>query len=224
LGYRKRRVDDYVSRQHEQVSVLRARLADTERELGLAREELDRALHELGTRGRPEYLGERLSEILRLAAEEGEQKLVAARNAAATIVQGARSQADRVAAEAEARAEQTVRAAELDCADRLAQARASANQLVDRAEREAKATLDSAHERAERALAQADHRSEQIMALQQHRLDAVLGAYQETVRRLDAAKDLLSRFLAEECSKGDPGHGVDPEALPVLSPALGLPT
>jgi F0F1-type ATP synthase membrane subunit b/b' len=221
LGYRKRRVDDYVSRQHEQVMLLRARLADTEHELALAREELDRAPRDLGNRGRPEYLGERLSEILRLATEEGERELGAARNAAASILDGARSQAARVDAEAQARAEQMVHAAQLDCADRLAEARANANRLIDTAQREAQATLDSVYEQAERALAQAHQRSEQIIAVQQHRLNAVLDAYQETVRRLDAAKDHLSRFVAEERFKEDPAHGVDPRALPAMTPVLG---
>jgi Family of unknown function (DUF5317) len=166
LGYRRRSVDVYVSRQHEQVSALRARLERTEQELALAREELDRALHELGSRGRPEYLGERLGEILRLATEEGEQELSAARDAAAGILQDARSEAERVAAEARSRAEQ-------------------------------------------------------VIALQQQRLNAVLCTYQDTVGRLDAAKELLAGFLAEERSKGDPAGGSG--ALPTMAPALAFP-
>jgi cell division septum initiation protein DivIVA len=223
LGYRKLEVNDLVKEQHEQLAALGARLADTERELVLAREELDRALNELGSRGRPEYLGERLSEILRLATEEGEQELGAARNAAAGILEDARSEADRVAREAEARADDMLHAARQDCTDRLADARAEANHLVGTAQTEAQATLESANEHAGRARAQADQRSEQIMALQQHRLNAVLGAYQETVRRMDAAKELLTRFLADEFSKGDPAQGVEPEALPAMPPALGAP-
>lgn len=131
-GFDRGQVEDYVARMHdflhdaEKRAVTAARsLAEAEHRAARLEEELARSRQ---TSGVPEQLGQRLTEILRLAGEEAADVRASARAQADELVQGARAKAQAQLEEAGRRAEQ-----------QLQQAREQAERLVTEARKEGEA-------------------------------------------------------------------------------------
>ncbi len=128
-GYDRRQVDDFAARMRHRVQDLEGALARTEQDLARAEQDLDRARREVqeaterATRERPtfEELGERVTEMLRLAEQEAAAQRATAASEVARLRQDAEEQARRTVAEAERQAAEIEAAAQRRVAELNAQ-------------------------------------------------------------------------------------------------------
>ncbi|MFZ5851389.1 MAG: hypothetical protein ACOYY2_08345 [Actinomycetota bacterium] len=181
-GYDRRQVDDFAARMRHRVQDLEGALARTEQDLARAEQDLDRARREVqeaterAARDRPtfEELGERVTEMLRLAEQEAAAQRATAASEVARLRQDAEEQARRTVAEAERQAAEIEaaaqrRVAELDAQHqevvrRLGEIRDTLTRLlppppVDQAPDQAAEVAEAADQRVEQA-AEAEQASE----------------------------------------------------------------
>lgn len=196
-GYSRRQVHDYMVRTRNQIRDLEERLARTIDQAEQSRLELADARRRISESPQnPDELGERLSQILKLAQEEAaankEASEAEARRLRETsaaeaerLVTSAREQADAIRAAAQEEAERRVADATATSERLLAQAGADAEETLGTARAEADETLRSARAEGERQLTAARMEAERLLVEARGQAEAMLAAAQQRVNALD---------------------------------------
>ncbi|GIH50212.1 hypothetical protein SAMN05421833_14414 [Microbispora rosea] len=196
-GYSRRQVHDYMIRTRNQIRDLEERLARTIDQAEQSRLELAEARRRMtDSPQNPDELGERLSQILKLAQEEAaankEASEAEARRLRETsaaeaerLVTSAREQADAIRGAAQEEAERRVADATATSERLLAQAGADAEETLGTARAEAEETLRSARAEAERQLTAARMEAERLLVEARGQAEAMLTAAQQRVNALD---------------------------------------
>jgi hypothetical protein len=221
-GYSRPQVQQYVTRTtvrirdlEEQNNALQNELEQARAAALQAHRELAEARASAGAKPAHEEVSGRLSQILRLAAEEADQErakadeeITAARRLAEEQVNGlvaeARQQSERIISEARSEAENTLGSANLQAEHQLTTSRTESERLL------AQSKADS-----ERMLTDADRRASAVNEESATRLDALTETHGEVVRRLAQIRDVLGDLLTQDASAGSLAAAVDA--------ALGLP-
>lgn len=219
-GYNKKQVEDYISWLQEQTRAAQAESDAARREVDKARDEVVTAKSQLANRPAHEEISERLSQILRLAAEEADQKVAKAAEEASGVLAAAQQEAGQTAASARAEADAILGQAREQGDRILAQARSESDRLVSAATADARAKLADASQRAERVLSDADRRTKEITDLQNERLATLLEVHADSVKRLDTIRGVLASVLSEEKDAGYPGASISDAPLPVAGKAM----
>jgi cell division septum initiation protein DivIVA len=196
-GYSRRQVHDYMIRTRNQIRDLEERLARTIDQAEQSRMELAEARRKMsGSPQNPDELGERLSQILKLAHEEAaankqasEAEATRLRDSASgeaeRLVASAREQADAIRAAAQQEAERRVADATATAERMLSQAGADADETLGTARAEAEEALRNARGEADRQLTAARNESERLLTEAHAQADAMLAAAQQRVTTLD---------------------------------------
>ncbi|GIH63922.1 hypothetical protein [Microbispora siamensis] len=196
-GYSRRQVHDYMVRTRNQIRDLEERLARTIDQAEQSRLELAEARRRMAESPQnPDELGERLSQILKLAQEEAaankeaseaEARMLRETSAAEAerLVTSAREQADAIRAAAQEEAERRVADATATAERLLAQAGADAEETLGTARAEAEETLRSARAEGERQLTVARMEAERLLVEARGQAEAMLAAAQQRVNALD---------------------------------------
>lgn len=209
-GYNKRQVEDTLARMRDQISGLEERLGVALESSEHARRELMQtqdALREASTKDsgpKPahEQVSERLSQILRLAAEEADQSRAKAEDEIGMLRRRAEDEAAAQVASARAEAEHIVASTRQTAERELSSAREEARRLLDAAQNESKRTLNDAQTRAERVVADAESRAAAVNEVAGRRLEIIAGSHADAVRRLGSIRELIAGVLAEEAAAG----------------------
>ncbi|WP_405087485.1 hypothetical protein [Microbispora sp. NBC_01389] len=196
-GYSRRQVHDYMVRTRNQIRDLEERLARTIDQAEQSRLELAEARRKMTESPQnPDELGERLSQILKLAQEEATANKEASEAEATRLRDGATAEAERLVTSAREQAD-AIRSAAQDEAERrvadatatserlLAQAGADADETLGSARAEADETLRSARAESERLLTDARTESERLLVDARGQAEAMLAAAQQRVTALD---------------------------------------
>ncbi|WP_157530403.1 DivIVA domain-containing protein [Microtetraspora niveoalba] len=196
-GYSRRQVHDYMIRTRNQIRDLEERLARTIDQAEQSRAELSEARRRLSEAPQnPDELGERLSQILKLAHEEAAANKEASQSEATRLREQAANEADRMIATAREQAD-SIRAAAQEEAERrvadatsaaerlLAQAGADAEETLGTARAEAEDTLRSARAEADRQLTVARLEAEKLVGDARAEAHSTLTAAQQRVAALD---------------------------------------
>ncbi|MBP2708128.1 hypothetical protein JOL79_30550 [Microbispora sp. RL4-1S] len=224
-GYSRRQVHDYMIRTRNQIRDLEERLARTIDQAEQGRIELAEARRKMAESPQnPDELGERLSQILKLAHEEAAANKEASEaeanrlrdNAAAEaerLVTSAREQADAIRTAAQEEAERRVADATASAERLLAQAGADAEETLGAARAEADETLRAARAESERTLADARGQAEAMLSAAQQRVNSLdehtgrrvaylTDTHTEVVRRLTEVESVLGDLLHREAAAG----------------------
>jgi cell division septum initiation protein DivIVA len=196
-GYSRRQVHDYMIRTRNQIRDLEERLARTIDQAEQSRIELADARRKMTEAPQnPDELGERLSQILKLAHEEAAANKEASESEAARLRDNAAAEAERLVMMAREQAE-SIRAAAQEEAERrvadatvvaerlLSQAGSDAEETLGTARAEAEDTLRSARAEADRQLTTARLESERHVADANAEASAALAAAEQRVTVLD---------------------------------------
>ncbi|GAA1292658.1 hypothetical protein Psi02_50230 [Planotetraspora silvatica] len=196
-GYSRRQVHDYMIRTRNQIRDLEERLARTIDQAEQSRIELADARRKVTESPQnPDELGERLSQILKLAHEEAAANKEASESDAARLRDHASAEAERLVMMAREQAE-SIRAAAQEEAERrvadatgaaerlLSQAGSDAEETLGTARAEAEDTLRSARAEADRQLTTARLESERHVADANAEASAALAAADKRVSALD---------------------------------------
>ncbi len=228
-GFNKRQVEDYIGRMRVELSAARdeveswrIQVEDHARDLAQARDEVARVRSENSAAHKPQHeeVSERLSQILRLADEEADQKRARAAQEAETALEGAREQSAKVLEAARSAAEGIISAARERAEKEAAAAKAEAESLLANASASSQATIQDAEARASRVLSDADQRTNEITSLQDERMAALSGVHTDTLRRLEAVRGVLEKVLIAEADAGPPHSGISSAPLPAAGSAL----
>lgn len=219
-GYNKKQVEDYIAWLQEQTRAAQSEAETARREIERARDEAASAKTQLANRPAHEEISERLSQILRLAAEEADQKVAKAADEAETVIAAAKQEAGLTAESAKSEADAILNQAREQGDRILAQARSESERLISAATADARAKLADASGRAERVLSDADRRTKEITDLQNERLATLLEVHADSVKRLDTIRGVLASVLGEEKDAGYPGASISDAPLPVAGKAM----
>ncbi|GAA4574489.1 hypothetical protein [Planotetraspora kaengkrachanensis] len=152
-GYSRRQVHDYMIRTRNQIRDLEERLARTIDQAEQSRIELADARRKMTEAPQnPDELGERLSQILKLAHEEAAANKEASESEAARMRDNAAAEAERQVMMAREQAESIRSAAQEEAERRVADATAAAERLLSQAGSDAEETLGTARAEAEDTL------------------------------------------------------------------------
>src|SRR5690606_29107363 len=163
-GYSRRQVHEYMIRTRNQIRDLEERLARAIEQAEQARVELAEARRKMAASPQnPEELGERLSQILRLAQEEAAANRQASEEEAARLRENARAEAERMVASGREQADAMRSAAQAEAERRIAEATATAERLGSQATAEAEETLGSARAEAEETRRSAQSEAERLV-------------------------------------------------------------
>lgn len=201
-GYDRRQVNEYMARARTQIRDLEDRLAHALREVEESRRELVLAQEQYTGRPAHEEVSERLSQILRLAAEEAEQERSKADEEIAqmreiaeqeigTLVQEAREESDQILAGARDEAERMHNHASEE-----------SQRLLESSRAEAEHVLSEATDHAERLRRQGEHRASVVNGVLSDRLAALTDAHGLAVRRLAEIRDTVTDLLHSENEAG----------------------
>ncbi|MBX6381761.1 MAG: hypothetical protein IRZ07_02115 [Microbispora sp.] len=197
-GYSRRQVHEYMARTRNQIRDLEERLARTIEQAEQARMELAEARRRMaGAPQNPDELGERLSQILKLAQEEAAANKEASAAEAERLVTSAREQADAIRAAAQEEAERRVADATAAAERMLAQAGSEAEETLGAARAEAEETLRSARAEGERQLTAARMEAERVLAEARGQAEAMLAAAQQRVSALDEHTGRRVAYLSD---------------------------
>ncbi|GAA4579812.1 hypothetical protein GCM10023194_06420 [Planotetraspora phitsanulokensis] len=193
-GYSRRQVHDYMIRTRNQIRDLEERLARTIDQAEQSRIELADARRKMTEAPQnPDELGERLSQILKLAHEEAAANKEASESEAARMRDNAAAESERLVMMAREQAESIRAAAQEEAERRVADATAAAERLLSQAGSDAEETLGTARAEAEDTLRSA--RAESDRQLTAARLESerqVADANAEATAALAAAEQRVT--------------------------------
>ncbi|WP_055482409.1 hypothetical protein [Sphaerimonospora mesophila] len=185
-GYSRRQVHDYMVRTRNQIRDLEERLARTIDQAEQSRLELAEARRKLTESPQnPDELGERLSQILKLAHEEAAANKQASEAEAARLHDNAVAEAERLVTSAREQAEAIRGAAQEEAERRIADATATAERLLAQAGADAEEALGTARAEAEETRQNARAEADRLLGEARSHADAILGAAQQRVATLD---------------------------------------
>jgi vacuolar-type H+-ATPase subunit H len=214
-GYNKRQVNDHVERLQRRVRDLEDRLTralDSEEQ---ARNELVRTAGVPAPKPAHEEVSERLSQILKLAAEEAEQARVKAENEIAykrqtseqemaVLVRDSKAEAETMVRDAREEAESLVQDAQDKATRLVTDAQDESETLVRDAQEKSSSLLRDAQERSESMLTDSRTKSETLVRDAQERSEMILSRSQDEAERTlsDAERD-SQRMLDSSRSEAD---------------------
>ncbi|MEU7914080.1 hypothetical protein [Microbispora bryophytorum] len=219
-GYSRRQVHDYMIRTRNQIRDLEERLARTIDQAEQSRLELADARRRMTESPQnPDELGERLSQILKLAQEEAtankeasesearrlretsaaeaERLVTSAREQADAIRGAAQEEAERRVADATATSERLLAQAGAEAEGTLGSARGEAEETLRSARAEAEETLRSARAEGERQLTAARMEAERLLIEARGQAEAMLAAAQQRVNALDEHTGRRVAYLSD---------------------------
>jgi hypothetical protein len=220
-GYNRQQVLEYMSRSSQLLASLEQNLAVARADAQRARAEAERAqaeaerLRAAQIEAKPvhEEVSGRLSQILRLAAEEADQDRATANEEIARLraesqaesqrmINEARAEAERDLSEARDTAERELAEAR-DTAEReLAEARATAEDELQAAQDEAERIRIASEERSAELLDDAARRAGAVNEVSDQRLDTLTATHGEAVLRLGQIRDVLADLLERDAAAG----------------------
>ncbi|GAA3786900.1 hypothetical protein GCM10022226_01360 [Sphaerisporangium flaviroseum] len=197
-GYSRRQVHDHMVRTRNQIRDLEERLARAIDQAEQGRIELADARRRLAEAPQDyDELGQRLSQILKLAEEEAISKREAAAADAAKVREEAAAESERILNAAQTEAERGVEEARNAAERLLAQAGSDAEETLGAARAESEETLRNARAEADRALTSAQHEAERLVADANAQAEATLAsANAEAEATLKAARAEAGDTLA----------------------------
>ena len=201
-GYNKRQVHEYMSRTRRQVKDLEEKLRRANESVDDVRLELENTKKTAVARPAHEEVSDRLSQILKLADEEADQRRAAASEDIARMRELAEQDAQRVVDEARRQAERIVTDAKEESDRDLAGAREEAQRLLQTSSQQADHTLTDAQSRAKSLLDQTERRAGAINEVLSTRLMALTSTHAEAVRRLSEMRDTMAGLLADDAAGG----------------------
>jgi F0F1-type ATP synthase membrane subunit b/b' len=227
-GYNRQQVLEYMSRSSQLLASLEQKLAVARADVQRARSETERAeaeaerLRAAQIEAKPvhEEVSGRLSQILRLAAEEADQERALADEEITKLRADSQAESERLISEARAEAEQELAEAR-DTAEReLAAARETAERELTDARARAEADVRTAQEEAERIriaseqhsaalLDDAARRAGAVNEVSDQRLDTLTATHGEAVLRLGQIRDVLADLLDRDAAAGSLAEVVD---------------
>ncbi|WP_248959770.1 hypothetical protein [Sphaerisporangium perillae] len=197
-GYSRRQVHDHMVRTRNQIRDLEERLARAIDQTEQGRVELAEARRRLAEAPQDyDELGQRLSQILKLAEEEAISKRETADTEAAKVREDAAADSERILAAAQAEAERRVADATNAAERLLAQAGSDAEETLGAARAESEETLRNARAEADRTLTAAQREAERVVAEANALAEATLAsAKAESEATLKAASAEANDTLA----------------------------
>ena len=235
-GFNRQQVMEYMARSNQLLANLEQNLALARADVQRARSDAEhaeaeaerlRSLPPVETKAKPvhEEMSDRLSQILRLAAEEAEQdranataEITALRNEsraeAERMVNEARAEAERDLTEAREQAEQELNQAREAAAQALAEARETANQELLAAHAEADRLQSEAARRSEELINEAQRRAGAVDEMSDQRLETLTATHGEAVLRLGQIRDVLADLLDRDAAAGSLAQVVEAVMAP----------
>ncbi len=201
-GYNRRQVDEYVTRTRDQVRDLESRLAHALDGVEKSRRELAGVKDQFASRPAHEEVSERLSQILRLAAEEAEQERAKAEGEITQLRETAEEEIGTLVQQAREEADQILSSAREEADAALNSARQESQRLLDSSREEAEHVVAEATDHAERVRRQAEHRASVVNGVLTDRLAALTDAHGLAVRRLAEIHGTLADLLHGEAEAG----------------------
>jgi cell division septum initiation protein DivIVA len=224
-GYNRQQVMEYMSRSSQLLANLEQHLAVARADVHRARAEAEQAQAEVArlrseqaeTKPVHEEVSGRLSQILRLAAEEADQERATAEAEIAALHSESKAEAERLISEARAEAEAGLTQAR-ETADReLSQARAAAERDVGAAREEADRLKLVSVRQADELLDDAQRRAGAINEVSNQRLETLTATHGEAVLRLGQIRDVLADLLDRDAAAGSLAQVVEAVIAPAGS-------
>ncbi|GLX00626.1 hypothetical protein [Microtetraspora sp. NBRC 16547] len=193
-GYSRRQVHDYMIRTRNQIRDLEERLARTIDQAEQGRVELAEARRRLAEAPQnPDELGERLSQILKLAHEEAAANKEASQSEASRLRDQATTEAERVITTAREQADSIRSAAQEEAERRVADATSAAERLLAQAGSDAEETLGTARAEAEDTLRAARAEADRQLTVARLEVETLVGdARAEAHSTLTAAQQRVA--------------------------------
>lgn len=222
-GYNRVQVQEYMARTNKALAALEQHLqvarADAERarsEADAAHAEVERA-RSAPVEAKPvhEEVSGRLSQILKLAAEEADQERATADAEIAKLRAESKAEAEALLSEARAEAEREVAEARETAERELSEARARAEHDLSAAREEAERLRVVSVRQADELLDEAQRRSGAINEISGQRLETLTATHSEAVLRLGQIRDVLADLLDRDAAAGSLAQVVEA----VISPA-----
>src|SRR5215468_5393300 len=223
-GYNRRRVDEFVAAQRNQIRDLEERLSRSLDDNERLRLEVASARQAAASKPAHEEISERVGQILKLADDEAKsQRKFAAEEIAKMRSEAkqdtdrlraeAKQETDKFRAEAQNQAERMLRAAQEQAENSVASARAEAEKTRNSARSEAERSITDAHKQAETAVASAKAQAKQVLdeataratAIHdgaERRLNLLMSRHTEAIRRLTEIRDVVTTLVAGEAARG----------------------
>ncbi len=190
-GYNRRQVHDHIGRLRNQIRDLEERLGRAMEQAEHGRVELAEARRRLAEAPQDyDELGQRLSQILKLAEEEAASKKQTAEAEATRLREQAAAEAERLVAGAQEQAQSIVSAAQSEADRRVAEATEAAERLLAQAGADADETLSTARAEAEDERRQARGESDRMLTSARHESERMVG---EATRRAEELVDDATR-------------------------------
>ncbi len=226
-GYHRGQVQEYMARSGQLLNTLEQHLqvarADVDRakaDADEARAETDRLRAEQA-QAKPlhQEVSSRLSQILKLAAEEADQERATAEAEIAQLRTDSSAEAERAIAEARAQAEELITSARRTAELELTQARAEADRDLTTAREEANRLRLASVRQTQNLLDEARRRAGAVNEVSNHRLETLTATHGEAVLRLGQIRDVLADLLDRDTAAGSLSEVVEA----VLAPGQDLP-
>src|SRR5579864_3453011 len=238
-GYSRRRVDEFVAAQRNQVRDLEERLSRSLDDNERLRLEVASARQAAVNKPAHEEISERVGQILKLADDEAKsQRKFAAEEIAKMRGEAkqdtdrqraeAKQETDKFRAEAQNQAERMLRAAQEQAENSVASARSEAEKTRNTARSEAERSITEAHKQSETAVASAKAQAKQVLdeataratAIHdgaERRLNLLMSRHTEAIRRLTEIRDVVTTLVAGEVSRGSLEDEVEKAVASTLS-------
>lgn len=225
-GYHRGQVQEYMARSGQLLNTLEQHLqvarADVERakaEAEEARAEAER-LRASQAEAKPVHqeVSSRLSQILKLAAEEADQERATAEAEIAKLRAESAAEAERSIAEARAQAEELVMSARRTAESELTQARSTADSDLKRARDEADRLRLASVRQTQNLLDEARRRAGAVNEVSNHRLETLTATHGEAVLRLGQIRDVLADLLDRDAAAGSLAEVVEAVLAPGQEP------
>jgi len=226
-GYHRGQVQEYMARSSQLMATMEQHLAVARADVQRAKVEAEEARAEVErlraaqAESKPVHqeVSGRLSQILKLAAEEADQERATAEAEIATLRSDNQSEIERLLAEARAEAEEHTSTARRTAESELTEARATAESDLKRAREEADRLRLASVRQTQNLLDEARRRAGAVNEVSNHRLETLTATHGEAVLRLGQIRDVLADLLDRDSAAGSLAEVVEA----VLAPGQELP-
>jgi hypothetical protein len=221
-GFNRQQVMEYMTRSSQLLATLEQHLAVARADVHRARSEAEQAQAELArvrtehaeTKPVHEEVSARLSQILRLAAEEADQERATADEDIAKLHAESQAEAERLLTEARLAADADLAEARETGERELAEARSTAEQELGGAREEADRLRIASIQHAEALLDDAQRRAGAVNEVSNQRLETLTATHGEAVLRLGQIRDVLADLLDRDAAAGSLAQVVEAVIAP----------
>ncbi len=221
-GFNRQQVMEYMARSSQLLATLEQHLAVARADVHRARSEAEAAQTELArfraqqaeTKPVHEEVSGRLSQILRLAAEEADQERATAEEEIAKLHADSQAEAERLLTEARLAADGDLAEARETGERELAEARETAASELGTAREEADRLRMASIQHAEELLDDAQRRAGAVNEVSNQRLETLTATHGEAVLRLGQIRDVLADLLQRDGAAGSLAQVVEAVLAP----------